>query len=151
MLKRIAKEYNVNIVGGSFVRKDEGKLFNSCPVINRNGELIAIYNKNHLFSYYGDKDHILWNYDEIGDKYILNESHSAHDEVSYVMADKVVEYKNNNNMEINYAWEDVRYPTTLENPEDLYSIRFEKVFNELQFTDETIVENAATCCSLFKK
>ena len=48
-------------------------------------------------SYYGDKDHILWNYDEIGDKYILNESHSAHDEVSYVMADKVVEYKNNNN------------------------------------------------------
>ena len=51
MLKRIAKEYNVNIIGGSFVRKDEGKLFNSCPVINRNGELIAIYNKNHLFKW----------------------------------------------------------------------------------------------------
>ena len=41
-----------------------------------------------------------------------------------------IKYKNNNNMEINYAWEDVQYPTTLESPEDLYSIRFEKVFND---------------------
>ena len=40
-----------------------------------------------------------------------------------------IKYKNNN-MEINYAWEDVQYPTTLESPEDLYSIRFEKVFND---------------------
>ena len=40
-----------------------------------------------------------------------------------------IKYKNNN-MEINYAWEDVQYPTILESPEDLYSIRFEKVFND---------------------
>ena len=33
-------------------------------------------------------------------------------------------------MEINYAWEDVQYPTAVESPEDLYSIRFEKVFND---------------------
>ena len=37
-----------------------------------------------------------------------------------------IKYKNNN-MEINYAWEGVQYPTILESPEDLYSIRFEKV------------------------
>lgn len=71
-------------------------------------------------SYYGDKDHILWNYDEIADKYILNESHSAHDEVSYVLADKVVEYKNNNNrytIFLNYLFGDTADD---ENSIDLY-------------------------------
>ena len=53
MLKEIAKEYNVNIIGGSFIRKEGDKLYNTCPVINRDGELVAMYNKNHLFSYYG--------------------------------------------------------------------------------------------------
>ncbi|MDD3435652.1 MAG: hypothetical protein PHC64_00715 [Candidatus Gastranaerophilales bacterium] len=28
-------------------------LYNACPVINRKGELIAVYEKMHLFSYYG--------------------------------------------------------------------------------------------------
>ena len=41
-----------------------------------------------------------------------------------------IKYKNNN-MEINYAWEGVQYPTALENPEDLYSIRFEKVSDNI--------------------
>lgn len=31
-------------------------MFNTCPVINRKGELIATYDKCHLFSYYGDKE-----------------------------------------------------------------------------------------------
>lgn len=57
-LGQIAKKYNVNILGGSFVSKQGGKyknkLYNTCPVINRRGELIGIYNKNHLFSYYDD-------------------------------------------------------------------------------------------------
>lgn len=54
MLKRIAKEFNVNIIGGSFIeKKNDGTLSNTCPVINRNGELVATYEKNHLFSYYG--------------------------------------------------------------------------------------------------
>jgi len=69
-LSKIAKKYSVNIIGGSFIsrRKDakmqrckehhsqftiHHSLFNSCPVINRNGELIATYDKMHLFSYYG--------------------------------------------------------------------------------------------------
>lgn len=53
-LSELAQTYKVNILGGSFVCKDGGKLYNACPVINREGELIATYNKNHLFSYYDD-------------------------------------------------------------------------------------------------
>lgn len=56
MLKEIAKKYSVNVVGGSFVESKSGKLLNTCPVINRKGELVCTYNKNHLFSYYGDNE-----------------------------------------------------------------------------------------------
>ena len=56
MLKEIAVKYNANIIGGSFIRKSGDKLYNSCPVINRQGEIVAIYDKNHLFSYYGDNE-----------------------------------------------------------------------------------------------
>lgn len=63
-LSKMAKTHNAYVIGGSIIegkraRGQEGKpithssLFNSCPVINRNGELIATYNKMHLFSYYG--------------------------------------------------------------------------------------------------
>ncbi|MBQ3311572.1 hypothetical protein IJG72_05795 [bacterium] len=55
-LSSIARKNNVNIVGGSFITKQDGKLFNTCPVINRDGNLIATYNKCHLFSYYGDTE-----------------------------------------------------------------------------------------------
>ncbi len=50
MLKRIAKKYNTNIIGGSIILKG---MTNTCPVINRKGELVCTYDKNHLFSYYG--------------------------------------------------------------------------------------------------
>ena len=54
MLKRIAKKYRVNIIGGSIIeKKDDESLRNTCPVINRDGKLICTYEKNHLFSYYG--------------------------------------------------------------------------------------------------
>ena len=49
MLQKIAKKYNVNIIGGSIILKG---MTNSCPVINRNGELVCTYDKNHLFSYH---------------------------------------------------------------------------------------------------
>ena len=50
MLQRIATKYRVNIIGGSIILKG---MTNTCPVINRNGELVCTYDKNHLFSYYG--------------------------------------------------------------------------------------------------
>lgn len=53
MLKHIAKKYKTNIIGGSFIQKKGSKYTNTCPVINRKGELVCTYNKNHLFSYYG--------------------------------------------------------------------------------------------------
>lgn len=53
MLKSAAKKYNTNIIGGSFIRKSGDKYYNSCPVVNRNGEIVCFYDKNHLFSYYG--------------------------------------------------------------------------------------------------
>ena len=52
-LKEIAKKYNTNIIGGSLITIQEGKYYNTCPVIDRNGRLLTIYNKNHLYSYYG--------------------------------------------------------------------------------------------------
>lgn len=52
-LSDIAKKHNTNIIGGSFITQKSNEYFNTCPVINRQGELIAIYDKMHLFSYYG--------------------------------------------------------------------------------------------------
>lgn len=53
-LSDIARQYNVNILGGSFIQKcKDGKSLNTCPVINRDGKLIATYSKNHLYSYCG--------------------------------------------------------------------------------------------------
>ena len=53
MLQNIAVKYNVNIIGGSIIRQVGDKYYNSCPVILRNGEVKAFYDKMHLFSYYG--------------------------------------------------------------------------------------------------
>lgn len=52
-LSDIAKKYNVNIIGGSVIAEESGYYFNSCPIIDKNGDLITVYNKNHLYSYYG--------------------------------------------------------------------------------------------------
>ena len=52
-LSNLAKKYNINIIGGSFIVKDGDKLYNACPVFDRNGKFITSYNKNHLYSYYG--------------------------------------------------------------------------------------------------
>ena len=54
LLKKIAKKYSVNILGGSVILKtNDNECFNTCPVINKGGELVCTYDKNHLFSYYG--------------------------------------------------------------------------------------------------
>ncbi len=53
-LSKLAKKYHMYIIGGSFIRQaDDGRLYNSCPVFNREGDLIALYDKNHLYSYCG--------------------------------------------------------------------------------------------------
>lgn len=52
-LANLAKEYDVNIIGGSYISKRGDKYYNTCPVFERSGKMIAEYDKNHLFSYYG--------------------------------------------------------------------------------------------------
>ncbi len=52
-LSDIAKEYEVNIIGGSFITKSGDGYYNTCPVFNSDGNLIASYSKIHLYSYYG--------------------------------------------------------------------------------------------------
>lgn len=48
-----AKKYNTNIVAGSVITKREGKLYNTCFAINREGEIIAKYDKIHLYNFMG--------------------------------------------------------------------------------------------------
>ncbi len=53
-LQRVARQFNANVVGGSYIKKVSwNELRNCCPVINREGKLIAQYEKMHLFSHCG--------------------------------------------------------------------------------------------------
>ena len=46
-----AKKFSVNIIGGSVIVESGGKIFNRCMVANRRGEILASYDKTHLFSF----------------------------------------------------------------------------------------------------
>ena len=49
LFTKLAKEYNVNIVGGSVATKRNDSFFNTMYVANRTGKIIAQYDKAHLF------------------------------------------------------------------------------------------------------
>lgn len=51
----LAKNFSVNIIGGSVIVDDGGKIFNRCHVANRRGEIVAVYDKAHLFSFAGEE------------------------------------------------------------------------------------------------
>lgn len=44
-----AKKYGVNILTGTFPESREGKIYNTCLAINREGEVLGSYSKTHLF------------------------------------------------------------------------------------------------------
>lgn len=48
-LSRLSLKYRVNIVGGSVATKKDGKFYNTMFVVDRNGEIVAEYDKAHLF------------------------------------------------------------------------------------------------------
>lgn len=50
-ISELARKFNVNIVAGSVIVENENKFYNRCIVGNRAGEIIAVYDKTHLFSY----------------------------------------------------------------------------------------------------
>lgn len=53
-LKSISEKYKVNIVGGSVSNIIDDKLYNTSYVFNTKAELVASYNKAHLFSPAGE-------------------------------------------------------------------------------------------------
>lgn len=55
-LSELAREHQVNIVGGSIVRREGDQIFNSQYVYDRQGSLVATYDKVHLFSPSGEHE-----------------------------------------------------------------------------------------------
>lgn len=51
-----AKKFSVNIIGGSVIVSSGGKIFNRCHIVNRRGEIVATYDKTHLFSFAHEDD-----------------------------------------------------------------------------------------------
>ena len=49
-IKRIAKEHQVALICGIIEKNPNGKPYNTIFVIDKNGELLASYRKNHLFT-----------------------------------------------------------------------------------------------------
>lgn len=56
-LSSLAKEYKVNIVGGSVARTEQNKLYNTSYIYNRKGEELAHYDKVHTFSPSGEHNY----------------------------------------------------------------------------------------------
>ncbi len=49
-LSNLAKKAKSNLVGGSFIEIKNGNFFNTSPVFDREGDLVGVYRKIHLFS-----------------------------------------------------------------------------------------------------
>lgn len=54
-LSQLAKELHINIVGGSVATKKGTEYFNTSYIANREGDIIAEYDKAHLFSFGGEE------------------------------------------------------------------------------------------------
>jgi predicted amidohydrolase len=56
-LQEIAIKYNANVIGGSSIfKKNDEKDRNTCAILNRKGDLVALYDKYHLFSHRGQSE-----------------------------------------------------------------------------------------------
>ena len=55
-LADLAKQYNVNIIGGSYIKETDGVCKNTCPVVIRDGQTSARYEKIHLYAPDGEAD-----------------------------------------------------------------------------------------------
>jgi omega-amidase len=49
LLSTLSSQYSVNIVGGSVATKKDGAFYNTMYVVNRTGDIVAEYDKAHLF------------------------------------------------------------------------------------------------------
>ena len=57
VLSALAKQYSLNIVGGTVITKNDSGIYNTCHCFDRNGNLSAVYSKTHLFSPMGEHEH----------------------------------------------------------------------------------------------
>lgn len=55
-MEDLARQYQVNIVGGSIATKDGTVFRNTCCVFDRRGRRVASYDKSHLFSPMGENE-----------------------------------------------------------------------------------------------
>lgn len=55
-LQETAQRYNTNIVAGSVIELSKGKRYNTCFVINRQGEIVGKYRKIHLYNFAGGNE-----------------------------------------------------------------------------------------------
>ncbi len=53
----LAARYGINLVAGSVANRKDGGVYNSCFVFDRRGELVADYDKTHLFTPMGEDDY----------------------------------------------------------------------------------------------
>ena len=55
-LSALANKYHTNIIGGTVIVEDDGNFYNRCFAFNRSGNLMAVYDKIHLFSMSGENE-----------------------------------------------------------------------------------------------
>lgn len=55
-VKEFAKRYNTNIIAGTVITLVDGKRYNTSFAINRKGEVVAKYNKIHLYNFAGGNE-----------------------------------------------------------------------------------------------
>ena len=55
-LSETAKKFDTNIVCGSVIEKEGDKLYNTCFVVDRTGQIVGKYRKIHLFQFFGGNE-----------------------------------------------------------------------------------------------
>jgi len=55
-IQNLARKYSINIIAGTIARKFENKMYNTSFAINREGKIIAKYDKIHLYNYMGGNE-----------------------------------------------------------------------------------------------
>lgn len=55
-LSKTAKKFDTNIVCGSVIEKEGDKLYNTCFVVDRTGQIVGKYRKIHLFQFFGGNE-----------------------------------------------------------------------------------------------
>lgn len=58
-LSKQARALSAYLIGGSIIEKHRGKLYNTSPVFDPNGQMISSYRKRHLTSYHSHESKVL--------------------------------------------------------------------------------------------